>query len=354
VAKLVYSAIASLDGYVEDKHGDFASMAPDNEVHAFVNELERPVGTYLYGRRMYETMVYWESVATHGQHGPARDFADIWRGADKIVYSRTLTEPMSKRTTIERDVDPAAVNHLKDSLSSDISVGGAHLGGQVMAAGLVDECHLFLVPIVIGGGKPALPADVRVGLELSAERRFKSGIVHLHYGLVRHASWTLSSGSADACHERESIAIHGAGHPSGHKDGMPRRNIQLVDPYVTRCAQDDLRADITDCGRCAHRKAGETKIRNGNLEPPRVFVPPRIWQLGEVGDAQQFLDVDVFGREAAAQDVVTVGHHFDGGPLQVGVNNPRVQVDALARLQMEVVEQQCEQHADVTRVLIGS
>jgi len=133
--------------------------------------------------------VYWESVPTGDQHGSARDYADIWRGADKIVYSRTLTEPLSKRTRIERDFDPAAVNRLKDSLSSDISVGGAHLGGQAMAAGLVDEYHLFLVPIVIGGGKPALPADVRVRLELLAERRFKSGIVQLHYGIVRHASW---------------------------------------------------------------------------------------------------------------------------------------------------------------------
>jgi dihydrofolate reductase len=189
VAKLIYSAIASLDGYVEDKHGGFASLAPDDEVHAFINVLERPIGTYLYGRRMYETMVYWESVPTRDQHGPARDYADIWRGADKIVYSRTLTEPMSERTRIERDFDPAAVNRLKDSLSSDISVGGALLGGQAMATGLVDECHLFHVPIVIGGGKPALPADVRVRLELLAERRFKSGIVHLHYGIVRHASW---------------------------------------------------------------------------------------------------------------------------------------------------------------------
>ena len=187
MAKLIYSAIASLDGYTEDKHGDFASMAPDDEVHAFVNELERPIGTYLYGRRMYETMVYWESVPTRGQHGPARDFADIWRGADKIVYSRTLTEPLSKRTRIERDFDPAAVNQLKDSLSGDISVGGADLAGQAMAAGLVDECHLFLVPIAIGGGKSALPADVRIGLELLAERRFESGIVHLHYGIVRDA-----------------------------------------------------------------------------------------------------------------------------------------------------------------------
>jgi dihydrofolate reductase len=184
MAKLIYSAIASLDGYVEDKQGKFAWGAPDAEVHAFVNDLERPIGTYLYGRRMYETMVLWETVGTNGdQAAVTRDFADIWRSADKIVYSRTLQTPSSARTRIERDFDPAAIRRLKESSARDITVGGAELAGEAIAASLVDECHLFLVPVIVGGGKRALPDDVRAQLELLAERRFQSGVVHLHYGL---------------------------------------------------------------------------------------------------------------------------------------------------------------------------
>jgi dihydrofolate reductase len=184
VAKLIYSAIASLDGYVEDTGGGFAWAAPDEEVHAFVNDLERPIGTYLYGRRMYETMVYWETAGNgDDEHAVARDFAEIWRGAEKVVYSRTLQTPSSARTRIERDFDPAAIRRLKESSARDISVGGAQLAGEAMAAGLVDECHLFLGPIVIGGGKRALPDDVRVRLELLDEHRFRSGVVHLHYGV---------------------------------------------------------------------------------------------------------------------------------------------------------------------------
>ena len=184
MAKLIYSAIASLDGYVEDTDGGFAWAAPDEEVHAFVNDLERPIGIYLYGRRMYETMVYWETAGTGAdEHPVARDFAEIWRGAEKVVYSRTLQTPSSVRTRIERDFDPAAIRRLKESSARDISVGGAQLAGEAMAAGLVDECHLFLGPIVIGGGKRALPDDVRVRLELLDEHRFRSGVVHLHYGV---------------------------------------------------------------------------------------------------------------------------------------------------------------------------
>jgi dihydrofolate reductase len=184
VAKLIYSAIASADGYVEDKDGEIDWGAPDDEVHAFVNDLERPIGTYLYGRRMYETMVYWETVGTGGdQDAVARDFAEIWRAAEKIVYSRTLRAPSSGRTRIERDFDPAAIRRLKESSARDISVGGAKLAGEAIGAGLVDECHLFLVPILVGGGKRALPDGVRAPLELLAERRFRSGVVHLHYGL---------------------------------------------------------------------------------------------------------------------------------------------------------------------------
>ncbi|HVQ93624.1 MAG TPA: dihydrofolate reductase family protein [Mycobacteriales bacterium] len=184
MAKLIYSAIASLDGYVEDEQGKFDWAAPDDEVHGFVNDLERPVGTYLYGRRMYETMVFWETVETSGDQSAARDYAEIWRAAEKVVYSRTLRTVSSARTRIERDFDAAAIRQLKESSASDISVGGAELAGQAMAAGLVDECSLFLGPIVVGGGKRALPDDVRAELELVAEHRFRSGVVHLRYRVV--------------------------------------------------------------------------------------------------------------------------------------------------------------------------
>jgi dihydrofolate reductase len=173
VAKLIYSAIASLDGYVENKRGNFEWAAPDEEVHAFVNGIERPIGTYLYGRRMYETMVYWDTVSTSGdQSAVTRDFAEIWRAAEKIVYSRTLQTLSSARTWIERDFDPAAIRQLKESSARDITIGGAELAGEAIAAGLVDECHLFLSPIVVGGGKRALPDDVHVQLELLDEHRF--------------------------------------------------------------------------------------------------------------------------------------------------------------------------------------
>jgi dihydrofolate reductase len=188
VAKLVYSAIASLDGYVEDKSGDIDWAAPDEQVHAFLNDLERPIGTYLYGRRMYETMASWETVSTGAEQAAvSRDFAELWRAAEKIVYSRTLQTASSARTRIEREFDPAAIRKLKESAARDITVGGAQLAGEAMAAGLVDECHLFLHPILVGGGKRALPDGVRVRLELLDEHRFRSGVVHLHYG-VRSAA----------------------------------------------------------------------------------------------------------------------------------------------------------------------
>ena len=182
MAKLIYSAIASLDGYVEDEEGNFDWAAPDGEVHAFVNDLERPIGTYLYGRRMYETMVFWEGVNT-GTDQPAviRDFAEIWRAAEKIVYSRILQTVSSARTQIERDLDPDAVRLLKETSKADITIGGAELAGQALALGLVDECHLFLGPIVVGGGKRALPDNIRAQLELLDERRFRNGVVHLRY-----------------------------------------------------------------------------------------------------------------------------------------------------------------------------
>jgi len=181
MARLTYLAIASLDGYVEDEQGRFNWAAPDEEVHAFVNDLERPIGTYLYGRRMYETMVYWETDDDRG--AVARDYAEIWRAAEKIVYSRGLQTVSSKRTRIEREFDATAIRRLKESSLSDMAIGGAELAGQAIAEGLVDECHLFVGPVLVGGGKRALPAGVRAELELLDERRFRSGFVFLRYRL---------------------------------------------------------------------------------------------------------------------------------------------------------------------------
>ena len=184
MARLIYSAITSLDGYVADQDGNFDWAAPDEEVHTFVNDLERPVGTYLYGRRMYEVMVYWESAHTlDGQPPFIRDFTRIWQAADKIVYSRTLASVSSARTRIERDFDPEAVRRMKATARRDITVGGPDLAAQAIEAGLVDDCHLFLTPIVVGGGKRSFPRDLHQKLELLEERRFGSGTVHLHYRL---------------------------------------------------------------------------------------------------------------------------------------------------------------------------
>ena len=183
MAKLIYSAIMSLDGYVADEDGNFDWAEPDEEVHSFVNDLERPVGTYLYGRRMYEVMVYWETADTlPDQPAFIRDFAQIWQAADKIVYSKTLETVSSARTRIERDFDPEAVRQLKESSGRDLTVGGPDLAAQALKAGLVDELHLFVNPIVVGSGNPSLPDDVRVKLELLDERRFRNGVVYLRYG----------------------------------------------------------------------------------------------------------------------------------------------------------------------------
>ena len=183
MAKLIYSAITSLDGYISDEHGNFDWAEPDEEVHRFVNELERPVGTYLYGRRMYETMRYWETAHTlDGQPPVGLDFAQIWQAADKIVYSKTLDTVSSARTRIERDFEPEAVRQLKESSGRDLTVGGPDLAAQALKAGLVDELHLLVNPIVVGSGNPSLPDDVRVKLELLDERRFRNGVVYLRYG----------------------------------------------------------------------------------------------------------------------------------------------------------------------------
>jgi dihydrofolate reductase len=182
MAKLIYTAITSLDGYIEDRDGSFDWAEPDEEVHTFANDLERRVGTYLYGRRMYETMVAWETLPLERQPSYIREFAEVWRAADKIVYSRTLNTASSARTRIERDFDADAVRELKASAASDRSVGGAELAAQAFAAALVDEVHLFLAPIVVGGGKQALPDGVRLRLELLDERRFDGGVVYVRYG----------------------------------------------------------------------------------------------------------------------------------------------------------------------------
>jgi dihydrofolate reductase len=182
MAKLIYSAITSLDGYVADERGNFDWAAPDEELHAFVNGLERPVGTYLYGRRMYEVMRAWETPDTLPDQSPVmRDFAQIWQAADKVVYSRTLEAVSSARTRIEREFDPEAVRQMKASAEHDLSVGGPDLAAHALAAGLVDECHLFLTPVVVGGGKRSLPDGVRLRLRLLDEHRFGNGVVHLHY-----------------------------------------------------------------------------------------------------------------------------------------------------------------------------
>ena len=182
MADLVYAAIASLDGYVNDRDGGFDWAAPDDEVHAFVNGLEREVGTYLYGRRLFETMAFWETGGSGpDEPPPVREYAEIWRSADKVVFSTTLDEVGTARTRLERSFAPEAVRRMKAEAERDISVGGPGLAAEAFRAGLVDRMHLFLVPAVVGGGTRALPDGDRLGLELLDERRFSSGVVHLHY-----------------------------------------------------------------------------------------------------------------------------------------------------------------------------
>lgn len=182
MAKLIYSAISSLDGYVADAEGNFDWSVPDPEVHRFVNDLERPIGTYLYGRRMYQVMRYWATAPTgNGEPSAEQDYAKIWQTADKIIYSSSLENISTARTRIEREFDPTAVQQLKAAEGRDISVGGPTLAAQALKLGLVDECHLFLSPVVVGGGTRALPDEVRLELELLDEHRFGKGVVHLHY-----------------------------------------------------------------------------------------------------------------------------------------------------------------------------
>jgi dihydrofolate reductase len=182
LGKLIYSAIASLDGYVADESGNFDWAEPDEEVHSFVNDLERQIGTYLYGRRLYEVMVAWESADTvAGQPAYMKDFAEIWKGADKIVYSRTLESASTSSTRIERDFQPDAVRQMKSQARQDLLIGGPELAANAIKAGIVDEYHLFVVPVIVGGGKHWIANGGRVNLDLLDERRFANGTVYLRY-----------------------------------------------------------------------------------------------------------------------------------------------------------------------------
>jgi dihydrofolate reductase len=181
MAKLIYAGIMSLDGYTADAEGKFDWSMPDEEVHAFVNDLERPIGTYLYGRRMYEVMSAWEDMSLSEEPPVMRDYAGIWRAADKIVYSTSLESPSTAKTRLEREFDAGTIRALKESSEQDMSIGGTVLAAQAIKAGLVDEFCLFLTPVVVGGGKQFLPDGVGLTLELLDERRFGNGVVYLRY-----------------------------------------------------------------------------------------------------------------------------------------------------------------------------
>jgi dihydrofolate reductase len=188
MSKLIYFAIMSLDGFIADESGNFDWAAPDEEVHAFINDLVRPAGTHLYGRRMYEVMTAWETEPSLAEDSPiSADFASMWQAAEKVVYSRTLESVVTQRTRLERDFDPAAVRALLDSASSDALIGGPELAGHAFRAGLIDECQLFVVPWIVGGGNAALPSGIRRSLELNDLHRFRSGVVYLNYAVSRES-----------------------------------------------------------------------------------------------------------------------------------------------------------------------
>jgi dihydrofolate reductase len=184
MAKLIYSPTASLDGYVADRDGKWHWSRPDEEVHSFINDLHRTLGTHLYGRRMYEVLRAWEDLGLSGEPDYIVEFAEIWRNSDKIVFSRTLQDVSTSRTRLERNFDPETIRELKASAETDIGVAGPELAVQAMQAGLVDEIHLFLAPVVVGGGKRSLPEGIRLDLELLEQHGFGNGTIHLHYGVV--------------------------------------------------------------------------------------------------------------------------------------------------------------------------
>jgi dihydrofolate reductase len=181
MAKLIYTALMSLDGYIADKNGNFNWAEPDEEVHSYVNKLVRDEGAYLYGRRMYEVMAGWQTMPTHDQPPFIADFANIWRAADKVVYSTTLKTASTPRTHIEQHFEPEAVQRMKASAARDLAIGGPTLAAHAFKAGLVDVCHLFIAPIIVGDGNRAFPGDIRLELALQDERRFRNGTVYLHY-----------------------------------------------------------------------------------------------------------------------------------------------------------------------------
>ncbi len=182
MAHLIYIANASLDGYTEDRSGNFNFSAPSDEVFKFITDLIRPVNTHLYGRRMYETMRVWETdPSLAAQSSLMRDFAEVWQAAGKTVYSRTLETVSTRKTQLEHNFDPQAIRQLKETAGQDLIIGGPELAAQAFRAGLVDEYDLFLHPIIVGGGKRSLPENVRLELELLEERRFGNGVVFLRY-----------------------------------------------------------------------------------------------------------------------------------------------------------------------------
>jgi dihydrofolate reductase len=181
MADLIYFATASLDGYVADERGTWRWSTPDEEVHRHINEQLRSIGTHLYGRKMYEVLVAWETLDTAGEPPWIEDFARIWRGQDKVVYSTTLDAVASTRTTLERDFDPETIRDLKATATGDLTVGGPSLAATALRAGLVDEIQFYLAPVLVGGGTPSLPAGVQIALELVDERRFRNGTVHMRY-----------------------------------------------------------------------------------------------------------------------------------------------------------------------------
>jgi dihydrofolate reductase len=181
MAELIYSVLASLDGYIADRDGNFDWAEPDDEVHTFVNDLERPVGTHLYGRRLYEVMVAWETMDLTDQAAYLRDYQQIWRAADKVVFSTTLVAVRSERTRLEPVFDPEAIREIKASAAADIGIGGPDLAAHAIRAGLVDEYRVLFAPVIVGGGTPWLPDEVRLDLELVDERRFGNGTVYLGY-----------------------------------------------------------------------------------------------------------------------------------------------------------------------------